>query len=875
MEKGPDDSESAERNEERLQQNDGESLLKTFQAFNPTLIGTEMDALRDTWLEAKAMWQTEVEQYEKLTKIQVNNKWRRVPNRNYFTPDGTVQDKSLFPYHDAYYLLLDAYDCLYPEGETLPIPDEAIRNQLFPPSTRRLQREDEAEVEGYLPNSSEALCLCFPDWASEYLHWPTNFVVKPRKDTWDDSWRHLQSYNRNPDYWFEKALQEIPKLPTVAPEREEISYGPTHLPRNRKERTSVLIKLLKHALSELQKDHNVAHAALQQLVLFQDMDDSQTFRQVLVVLGTEYKECDEECHIRFLDGLAPQPDHFCSDWTRLDMEVIPRLIADGLTYLTTDHASALAAFVRLSYETGNTFSFFDEEEEEDKDLTERQKSLLKKNLYMLRVVEAEDAEDGAGARRKEDGAPPGLVRGMVIGLGSRAVKERHNLEMLREQLQKSDQDATNSELCDLVERSMDSFYNCVRALVDIGEASIQRLQPTRRTMLLCSLIVRALVQAHLDPIHSAASCSPPTGYIGLESLELEAMRLISPKRYANSVTQATDRILREVERSKKEAQTSSAESRVDVVKGRLERFLQERPSGDVKDVVRDLFVRDMVSVQHAGCGYGDFLVWFGFQIQPYDSILFRDIHNHPSTEEEETEWDVDEENEELDLVGLKARHEFSLLGLLRAWHAPWSPASHHSFQPSFRKAVCTLAVCAHRLHMPSEMALRVFEFLPRDWWPDERKECWCWDCIVKDMGKRHQEKRLQRIGVVGEENEKRDSERVRSLAYCPGCSVAMYCCHAHRAYHFKESHKRECQIPPFRRLGPKEDALFAEVFGQEDIDHLPPNPDLDVEGDDDDGSWESIDSNEELEHETELSTTRIVTRFFEKSATALPPGGDF
>jgi hypothetical protein len=36
-----------------------------------------------------------------------------IPRRNYYNPQGTVQDPSLHPYHDAFYILLDAYDCFY------------------------------------------------------------------------------------------------------------------------------------------------------------------------------------------------------------------------------------------------------------------------------------------------------------------------------------------------------------------------------------------------------------------------------------------------------------------------------------------------------------------------------------------------------------------------------------------------------------------------------------------------------------------------------------------------------------------------------------------------------------------------------------------
>jgi hypothetical protein len=97
----------------------------------------------------------------------------------------------------------------------------------------------------------------------------------------------------------------------------------------------------------------------------------------------------------------------------------------------------------------------------------------------------------------------------------------------------------------------------------------------------------------------------------------------------------------------------------------------------------------------------------------------------------------------------------------------------------------------------------------------------------------------------------------------------MYCGYKHRSYHFREGHKRDCQIPPFRKFGRKENALFAEVFGQQDRVIQPQGvAENDISAhdpgdEDDDGSWESIDSDEELEAGTALSTTAIIQRFFD------------
>lgn len=45
-------------------------------------------------------------------------------------------------------------------------------------------------------------------------------------------------------------------------------------------------------------------------------------------------------------------------------------------------------------------------------------------------------------------------------------------------------------------------------------------------------------------------------------------------------------------------------------------------SEDVRDVVRGLFVRGMVDIRMTGLGHGDFLVWAGYEIDPFDPALF-------------------------------------------------------------------------------------------------------------------------------------------------------------------------------------------------------------------------------------------------------------
>jgi hypothetical protein len=63
---------------------------------------------------------------------------------------------------------------------------------------------------------------------------------------------------------------------------------------------------------------------------------------------------------------------------------------------------------------------------------------------------------------------------------------------------------------------------------------------------------------------------------------------------------------------------------------------------------------------------------------------------------------------------LKARHDFSLLLLVRAWQAPWNPESHMSFQPEFRKAVETIFLCSKKRGFPVGVGRSILSFLDRE-----------------------------------------------------------------------------------------------------------------------------------------------------------------
>mmetsp|Transcript_28904 Transcript_28904/g.67108 ORF Transcript_28904/g.67108 Transcript_28904/m.67108 type:complete len:184 (-) Transcript_28904:168-719(-) len=108
-------------------------------------------------------------------------------------------------------------------------------------------------------------------------------------------------------------------------------------------------------------------------------------------------------------------------------------------------------------------------------------------------------------------------------------------------------------------------------------------------------------------------------------------------------------------------------------------------------------------------------------------MFFFHTCNYPSRNEI---WVADETTAEpiVDEI-LTARYDFTLLKLLRAWHAPWTPESHHSYTPSFRKSIYTWLLVANRYQLPWDILFSIAQFLPRTY-DQQSLECWCEDCIV-------------------------------------------------------------------------------------------------------------------------------------------------
>ena len=584
-------------------------------------------------------------------------------------------------------------------------------------------------------------------------------------------------------------------------------------------------------------------------------------------------------------------------------------IAAGIDHFTAEHALVIAGVVRLYFDKVNPAaaeleaSAIEEaiNPKPQQSIEDKQRTLLKQKLYLSKNTYYEYEEDDDRANDEEDGGISEArqtywIDDVILGLARHATFARQRVVELRDRLKHLSPGKEHGVLILLLRKSIDSFCNCTRCLVHIGEASLRRLPNNPRVVGFCSRLVLCLTQLFIDSNKDYYDY-----YQTDERTYLKAGRsLIDADRYTDSILDATKKY-----QQRHFPAMSSLEGHDAAVKEAIEAadcFLQTPPDNDVQDLIWCLFSMDLVETSISRCGYGDIQVWLGLPITPLDPLLFYNGCNSPSDEvlEDAWAWETDEVCTAISaslhlhfhIIGLtkllqfhlikggnklyddrlNARYDFSLVLLLCAWNAPWSVESHHSFQEPFRKTVRTLFLCANRVHMPTDIALHVCKFLRRDWWPDERAQCFSEECLAKRASKLVHQKLIH--GVTGTLPKRRVQ---KFYTFCPGCSVAWYCCEDHRQSDYRDGHKALCGKPPYRIPGQQERELLNDVLC---LQQRLPSPLILNEKterliesqlqctigteDDGSGSWESIDSEAEVEEEASDLITDVIHKFFER-----------
>jgi hypothetical protein len=502
-------------------------------------------------------------------------------------------------------------------------------------------------------------------------------------------WLQVLAYQAEPDLWEREVFADITEILNLNNHRENDAaangldvehhdvtsrngnrkFGLRYFPERSDDRYKILLRLLKHALSELQRDHRLAEMVLDTIIMAHGCDRIDIFQYLLIVLQSEYLlQCDGECHARAQGYLADRhrhgqgtddeddedetglyPDHFCNDWFNFH-SLIPLIISGGITYVTHAHANVLGAFVRRLYDAAGTPDPFVDPEPSptsSNNPSDKQKLWLKRTLYYNRNTDYED-EDGDDMRPDDSGIPYELIRDLVLGLGAHAIMDNHTLQQLRARASNNISQSGQEHEPDwlkLIEQSAQSFYNCIKALVDIGEISIRRLPINTRSSEMCGCLVRALVMAMIPfQNNQQLDLSPERSY--RRDSELHES-IISPKRYANAITQATERFHQHKAIAKLLNEAclthASPSERVQQAVKMVDAMLASQPPEDVRDLIRSLFARRMVDIRSSGCGYGDFLTWCRLPVDAYEPLLFYHYFNYPAAEDDEDEGEEHEE----------------------------------------------------------------------------------------------------------------------------------------------------------------------------------------------------------------------------------------
>ena len=543
--------------------------------------------------------------------------------------------------------------------------------------------------------------------------------------------------------------------------------------------------------------------------------------------------------------------------------------------MTQQHASVICAFVLRELDHMVGAPDLDRQNVKGEgDVSSRYKGYLKQNLFLLNNTDYDNQRTTGGqenwSRPFENTAGRqiriNLLVSIINGLKRHAIFDRQQLDKLVQGSSDGQQD--------LITRSLTSFNTCVDAIVDIGERMLLKLPTNAQTCILGGMVVRALLEVHLES-DDVVNFGGDQLYVA-ENESARLLSMIEPLRYANAISNA---------------------STVYHLKTSTSRLIG-RPSQTVQELVKALFVRDLVDLRISGFGYGDFLVWFGLPLYP-SPLLFDYRSNFPQSSEV---WAKDEvrlsfcnfwllvrlafttcnlayqEGADLDYSGLASRYDFTLLLFLREWSSPWTAGNHLSFSFPFRSSVRQLALCAHRFGVPSDIVASVNSFLPRSWWPDDRLSCWCRECQLVDLKNQYRDKILSRqsnwsandvASIIPPSPPARPKSSLQMLT-CK-CTVALACSREHIRYLYQEGHKRVCGFPPFRPFSEEDRAFCCDLLRNGDDNAQVATEDaenfFDDDGDgsgDEDGDWESVNSNEELTEERTKSQ-RILTYFEEKS----------
>jgi hypothetical protein len=322
----------------------------------------------------------------------------------------------------------------------------------------------------------------------------------------------------------------------------------------------------------------------------------------------------------------------------------------GIEYFTSEHALIISGVVLFSFDKLNPAaaeleaSLMEETlQPKKRSVEDKQRAMLKRKLFILKNTnyhDETDEEDEEGEIPEE--AETDWLDELVTGLGTHGIYDRKRVLQLRDLLMQKVQDGQGFAEVDLLlvllRKSIDSFYNCARCLVSIGEMALRRLPNNRSAVGFCSRLVLYLTQMFVEPNPDFMKYDR---WLNTDRTYLMAGRsLIDPCRYADCILNATTNYRK---RHFPEIATEGIESEtLKQAIAEADIYLQTPPAPDVRDLIHCLFANDFVDVTISRCGYGDIQVWWGLPVTPLDPLLFCQTCQSPMDDGVINPWAMDE-----------------------------------------------------------------------------------------------------------------------------------------------------------------------------------------------------------------------------------------
>jgi hypothetical protein len=654
-----------------------ESLVLSYEPLDSASIEQETFQINDARALMEKRWAEEEAKYECIETIELDGASVSRPLRNFVTPTRELLHPSLFPYHSSLYALSDAYDllCAYEfdphDPEAIPVICQVIPSDAEVLSSEATLRERALCIQHLLPHGfSYKRCMTTSLSAlvsGLLLGKPAqqlNFF-KGSPEVWRDQivcdtaraliQQHVKSYfnclhhpsvqatfndigliSTEPGFWHQRALCDAASgapWPVVGGDHPNLLLN---LPMERHVRVDVLLRILKHAMSKLGRDHILANATLLRLTLAHDFDDPCTLRAALLILESGDLNCYGRCQIDNESTL----DHICGLILSLRVRVGDLFVA-GITHFSTAHAHVVAAFALSAFERKfglSTRAYFEQ----------KYGHLYKSACNDSGSVNLENDHQKKTRVEECKAIPVEWIMDTVLGLGERLALERRRLvSLLDGNSFGKDADGVPDGA---IEQCIDSYHNCISCVASIGNGVLELLPTSKSFASLGGYIVAACINAYartetsqVDSLFGCRLAEHRYGakhrYLGAISPILKSDRSLVPDRYAKRILNATS-----YHQERCVGTDDPSLSRRERLARCCLRIRDGQPPQDVQDMVRGLYVRDLACTAYSRAGYGDFLAWTRCAIHPLDPVLYWTHQAHIQTERlgEEQTWDVDE-----------------------------------------------------------------------------------------------------------------------------------------------------------------------------------------------------------------------------------------